>query len=84
LAEVLQQGKLGSLRDAIPLGQKFEFSNHLFGGDSLQMNDAIDKLDACANYEEARRLTTDYFLQYNWDFDSEAYQQFMAYVERRF
>jgi hypothetical protein len=84
LADTFQQSKIASLREGIPLHQKFSFSNALFKGDNFKFNEAIDKLDDCTSYEEARRLTNQFFLDNNWDFDSEMVQEFLKFVEKRF
>ena len=79
-----RQDKVKSLLEAIPLHEKFTFIDELFGGDNLAFQDALEKIDHSPNYEEARRLTNQYILQHNWDFDQDSTQEFLAWLGRRF
>jgi DNA polymerase III gamma/tau subunit len=79
-----RQERVSSLLDAIPLHEKFTFIDELFGGDNLAFQDALEKIDNAPNYEDARRLTNQYILQFNWDFDRDSTQDFLAWLSRRF
>lgn len=79
-----RQERVSSLLDAIPLHEKFTFIDELFGGDNLAFQDALEKIDKSPNYEDARRLTNQYILQFNWDFDRDSTQDFLAWLGRRF
>ena len=79
-----RQDKISSLLEAIPLHEKFTFIDELFGGDNLAFQDALEKIDKSPNYEEARRLTNQYILQHNWDFDQDSTQEFLSWLGRRF
>lgn len=85
LLHQFQKAKLENLRAGMNINQKFMFINHLFQGNTAVFDEAIDRIQASQNYEEARRLINqEYALRYHWDFDSEEVQEFFALVERKF
>lgn len=80
-----QQAKIDNLRKSISINEKFLFINELFAGDSLGFNEALDKLDTCSTYNEARQLMNQAFaIKYNWNFEDENVRKFMELVRRKF
>jgi hypothetical protein len=80
-----QQAKIQNLRSAIALNEKFRFINQLFAGDSLEFNNALDKIDACTHLGEALViLKQQYSPKYDWNWETEDVDDFLYLIERRF
>lgn len=77
--------KKDSLRNNIGLNQRFMFIQELFQGNQSAYSDALDRLDACQNLQEAEKLVQDDLqLRYNWEEESEAAQEFNDLLSARF
>jgi hypothetical protein len=84
---VTQQRKLkiDSIRDAISLNQKFIFVGDLFGGDAALFQQVVEEIEQSPDFDQAMYLLkARYAAQFEWDFNSEAVQELMDIVERRF
>lgn len=83
LAGKLNRKPISDLRSGIPLNEKFGIIRNLFAGNASDFGDAVLKLNNSRSSEELKH----YFLlltqRRNWDMDSESYQLFLSYVERR-
>jgi hypothetical protein len=80
-----KQLKINSIHNAISLNQKFIFVGDLFGGDVTQFQSWVEVLDRASSKEEALQFIHENIAsKYGWDFGTEAVQEFMEIVERRF
>jgi hypothetical protein len=84
VADKIQKNKISSLKIAIGINEKFFFINELFNGSLKDYNEAIDKLDQAGNKNEAVSLLDAMQNKNMWDRDSEAYNQILQMVERKF
>ncbi|MCS6821789.1 MAG: hypothetical protein NZ551_07960 [Microscillaceae bacterium] len=85
ITDKFRKSKIETIRRAISLNQKFIFINQLFGGNNLAFNEAIDRIEQCKSYEEARNLiNSDYAIRFQWNYQQPEAHQFLDLVERRF
>jgi len=84
IADKLHKKKLVSIKSAIGINEKFFFLNELFGGDLQVYNDNIELLDANDTLEETKKRFIEIGQKYNWDTESEAYQQLLQMIENKF
>ena len=68
------------IRKAISLGDRFLYQRELFGQNAEMMQKTLTELNALSSFEEAMN----YIAQFNWDQDSNSYQQFIVTLHRRF
>ena len=68
------------IRKAISLGDRFLYQRELFGQNAELMQRTLTELDALSSYDEA----VAYIAQFNWDTESNTYQQFIVTLHRRF
>jgi hypothetical protein len=79
------QVKVDSILSSIALGQRFMFVNQLFNKSSDAFDEAIRELDTAATFDEARDLLSYKFAsKYFWDMSSDAVNDLMATVKRKF
>jgi len=85
LVEEFKNARIENLRAAIPLNQKFLFINQLFKGNSMAFNEAIDRVEMCNSYDEARTLVNnEYAMQFDWNFEDDVAGKFFDVIKRRF
>jgi hypothetical protein len=83
LAGQLGRKPLEDLRTGIPLNEKFGIIRGLFKGNASDYGDAVLKLNNAASKTEMQHYLDLLKQRFGWDVDSEAYQEFSVYVERK-
>ena len=68
------------IRQAISIGDRFLFQRELFGGNGEAMQKLLDRLNNCANLNEAMDIVS----AQSWDKDSSTYKLFINVLRRRF
>ena len=68
------------IRQAISIGDRFLFQRELFGGNGEAMQKLLDRLNGCANLNEAMDIVS----AQSWDKDSSTYELFINVLRRRF
>ncbi len=77
--------KIDNIKESLNINQKFRLINELYGGDSNEFNAVLEKLDLCANYQEAiHELDNNSSLRAQWDMENEAVKELMDLLSRRF
>ncbi|WP_192821931.1 hypothetical protein [Rufibacter sp. LB8] len=85
LADRQQDQKIGSLRDAISINQRFSFINELFDGDNMAYHSAIKELDEQQSADAAKNfLLQDLGSKYNWSKKEEHVQKLTKLIDRKF
>ena len=85
LSDFHQKRKIDSIKGNISLNQKFLFINNLFGSDSSVFNAAIDELESCNSFSEAKeQMIKKYMPNYKWDLNSPEAEEFFDILKRRF
>ena len=74
-----------NIRKRLNINQKFKFINELYGGNSNEFNQVIDKIDRCKNYQEAIQALDDHStLRSEWDMENLAVKELFDLVSKRF
>ena len=68
------------IRQAISLGDRFLYQRELFGQNAELMQKTLTELNALTSFDEAMA----YINRFNWDTESNSYQQFLVTLHRRF
>ena len=68
------------IRKAISLGDRFLYQRELFGQNAELMQRTLTELNALSSFVEAMN----YIAHFNWDQESNSYQQFIVTLHRRF
>jgi hypothetical protein len=85
LSDFHQKRKIDSIKGNISLNQKFLFINNLFGSDSNIFNGAIDELENCNSFSEAKdQMIKKYLPKYKWDLNSPEAEEFFDILKRRY
>jgi hypothetical protein len=85
LLEVHQSTKIGNITNAISLNQRFLFTNNLFAGNIQAFSHALDELELCKDFGEAKELLLKkYVPKYLWDITSAEAEEFIDIIKRRF
>lgn len=71
---------VGDIRLAISLGDRFLYQRELFGQNAELMQKTLTDLNALNSFDEAMN----YISRFNWDTESNSYQQFIVTLHRRF
>ena len=71
---------VSDIRQAISIGDRFLFQRELFGGNGELMQKTLDRLNVCADMNEALQLVG----QMSWDTQSSTYELFLNVLRRRF
>jgi hypothetical protein len=79
----LNRTPLQDLRSGIPLNEKFGMIRTLFKGNASDFGDAVLKLNNAANANEMKHYLRLLEQRFGWDVESEAYQSFYVYIERK-
>ncbi len=83
LAGQFNKTPLADLRSGIPLNEKFGIIRILFKGNASDFGDAVLKLNNAANAKEMEHYMDLLSQRFTWDDSTEAYQNFVGYVERK-
>ena len=68
------------IRLAISLGDRFLYQRELFGQNAELMQKTLTELNELGSFDEAMN----YISRFNWDTESNSYQQFLVSLHRRF
>ena len=68
------------IRLAISLGDRFLYQRELFGQNAELMQRTLTELNELGSFDEAIK----YISRFNWDTESNSYQQFIVTLHRRF
>ena len=84
LSEKVQNQRIGSIKEALNLNQKYYFINGLFNGDNVAFAQAIHELEQCATLPAATQLLQNkYAPVFDWDTASEEYGAFVDVIGRK-
>ncbi|WP_148041323.1 hypothetical protein [Rufibacter immobilis] len=84
-ADRQQDQKIGSLKDAISINQRFSFINELFEGDNMAYHAVIKQLDEYGNPDQAKQfLLQEVSSRYNWTKKDEHVQKLTRLIDRKF
>ena len=79
------KSKIEGIGSVISLNQKFLFINRLFGSNFDAYQHAIDELELCKDFFEAKELMLKkYVTKFNWDITSNEAEEFFEILKRRF
>lgn len=85
LSDLAFNRQIKSIADAISLNQKFIFIGKLFEGDVNAYSRAIDDLDKCTSYLEAKNIMNKVLApKFNWVMAAEEANDFLEIVGRKF
>ena len=85
LSDLAFSRPIKSIVDGISLNQKFVFIGKLFDGDINSYNKAVEDLDNCINFSEAKNLMNKALApKYNWIMAAEEANDFLEVVGRKF
>ena len=85
LSDLAFNRPIKSIVDGISLNQKFVFIGRLFEGDINSYNKAVEELDNCLNFSEAKNLMNKALApKYNWIMAAEEANDFLEVVGRKF
>jgi hypothetical protein len=77
--------KVGSLREAISINQRFSFINELFNGENTEYHAAIQHLDELPTAEAATTyVRQELAQQYDWSRKEEHVGRLLKLIERKF
>ena len=70
---------------SLSINQRFLFTNELFEGDKQQFYDVVDELDKCETLEAVWiEINKKYKKKYGWEYEDEAFKEFIETIERKF
>lgn len=78
---LLQRNISRDLRKAFTINDRYRFRRELFGNSDIEMNDALNLVDAMQSYAEAEEYFYDML---NWDKESPEVSEFMAIIRNHF
>ncbi|MCP9770905.1 hypothetical protein EGI22_23620 [Lacihabitans sp. LS3-19] len=85
LSDFHQKRKIDTIKGNISLNQKFLFINNLFGSDALVFDHALQELEVCNSFSEAKeQMLKKYMPKYKWDLNSPEAEEFFDLLKRRF
>jgi hypothetical protein len=85
MADRQQDQKIGSLKEAISINQRFSFINELFEGDNMAYHAVIKNLDEYQNPDQAKQyLVQEVGSKYNWSRKEEHVQKLTKLIDRKF
>lgn len=85
LSDLAFNRQIKSIADAISLNQKFIFTGKLFEGDVNAYTRAIEDLDKCSSYLEAKNIMNKVLApKFNWVMAAEEANDFLEIVSRKF
>ena len=83
VADKVDKTKTTSLKLAIGINDKFFFINELFEGNMKEYNEAIEKLDSFENIDVTNNFLNLLTDKYNWNKDSDAYEQLLGFIHKK-
>lgn len=83
LAGKLNRKPISDLSSGIPLNEKFGIIRNLFAGNASDFGDAVLKLNNSKSAAELKHYFQLLTQRRDWDMESEGYQLFLGYVERK-
>ncbi|MCQ2284312.1 MAG: hypothetical protein MJZ57_05365, partial [Bacteroidales bacterium] len=84
LGAQFQHAKVGDLTKAISINDKFTYIKELFNGRGEEFSASIQKLNQCANMEDAFTCLEGLKKQYYWDSSSTAYLSLCDLLRRKY
>ena len=85
LSDLAFSRPIKSIVDGVSLNQKFVFIGRLFEGDINAYNKAVEDLDNCLNFGEAKNLMNKALApKYNWIMAAEEANDFLEVIGRKF
>jgi hypothetical protein len=85
LSDYHAKRKIESIKGNISLNQRFLFINNLFGAKSSEFDQAIEELESCQTFGEAKdQMIKKYMSQYKWDLKSPESEEFFDLLKRRY
>ncbi|MES2517192.1 MAG: hypothetical protein V4585_03725 [Bacteroidota bacterium] len=85
LSDLAFSRPIKSIVDGVSLNQKFVFIGRLFDGDINAYNKAVEELDNCLNFGDAKNLMNKALApKYNWIMAAEEANDFLEVVGRKF
>lgn len=79
------KGAIGELSENLAINQRFMFTKELFDGNADLLRHALKLIDGSNSFDEAIKLVNArYVAELGWDADSEAVQEFLQLIYRRF
>lgn len=84
LADRLRMQSVSDLKKAIPLADKFLFTNELFKSDPELYSKALDRLNECKDALQARDLFESMKQHFEWDENSKTMKKFADLLTRKF
>jgi len=84
IAEKMMNKKVVDLKKAIPLHEKFHYTNELFAKNSDHYNQFVDAMNTKETWKEAEGLLAQAASMYKWDPENKTALQFIALIQRRF
>lgn len=79
----LGKSKIGDLRKAIGINDKFLFSKELFGGNITLYEETINHLNEATDFDAAKKVLDNLPLTKQWSIEDPSFILFMEYIERR-
>jgi hypothetical protein len=80
-----QNSRIEGITGAISLNQRFLFTNNLFGGNIQAFSHALEELELCKDFSEAKELILKkYVPRYMWDIGGAEAEEFIDIIKRRF
>jgi len=81
----IMKGSIKELSESVGLNQRFMFTKDLFDGNPDLLKHALRSIDECGNFVEAIHLLNERYVgELGWDKDSEAVDEFLQLVFRKF
>lgn len=80
-ANIVSPSKIGDIRKAMTLNDKFLFKRELFGGNEAELNDTIELLASMHSFDEAEEYIYD---DLQWDRKNPTVADFMSIVKSYF
>ncbi len=81
----VMKGSIGKLSESVGINQRFMFTRELFDGNPDLLKHALKSVDNCESFEDAIRLLNERFVaELNWDKNTEAVDEFLQLVYRKF
>jgi hypothetical protein len=80
-----QNSRIDGITSVISLNQRFLFTNNLFGGNIQAFSHALEELELCKDFSEAKELILKkYVPRYMWDITGAEAEEFIDIIKRRF
>ena len=81
----VMKGSVGELSENVGINQRFMFTKELFDGNPDLMKHALKSIDKCDSFMSAITLINERYVgELNWDKNSEAVEEFLQLVFRKF